>query len=241
MSIRRHVLSLVVLILASLPASSATLGVSPVLLDISMPRNNGKLRLENRGEDHVDIQVRVFRWEKKDGRDYLAATKDVMASPPMAKLKPGAKYTLRIVRVAKHAVEREESYRVVIDQLPKRTKRRGSHVSFLIRQSIPVFFAPTATEESSLSWSATMENGKLMLRAENAGKSRAKLSNIKLATREGEPVMQREGLAGYVLAGSNAQWAQSAGKAIEPGTKLIITAADENGPFEASAILGAAD
>jgi fimbrial chaperone protein len=240
MGIRTYILSVAALLLASFPASSATLGVSPVLVDITMPRTNGKLSLENRGQDHIDIQVRVFRWEKKDGRDHLVSTKDV-ASPPMARLKPGTKYTLRVVRVAKHAVHSEESYRLLIDQLPKPPKRQGSHVSFLIRQSIPVFLSPAAAKEASVSWSARMEDGKLMLTAKNAGERRAKLSNIKLTTREGELVMQREGLAGYVLAGSTALWEHPARGRLAPGTKLTITAQDENGPIEASAILGAAD
>ncbi len=241
MGIRSYILSVAALLLASFPASSATLGVSPVLVDISMPRTNGKLSLENRGQDHIDIQVRVFRWEMKDGRDHLVPTKDVLASPPMARLKPGTKYTLRIVRVAKHAVRSEESYRLLIDQLPKPAKRKGSHVSFLIRQSIPVFLSPAAAKGSPLSWSARMEDGKLMLMAKNAGERRAKLSNIKLTTREGELVMQRQGLAGYVLAGSTALWEHPARERLAPGTKLTITAQDENGPIEASAILGAAD
>jgi fimbrial chaperone protein len=241
MGIRSHILSLAALLLTSLPASSATLGVSPVLVDISMPRTHGKLSLENRGQEPIDIQVRVFRWEKKDGRDHLVPTKDVMASPPMAKLKPGSKYALRIVRVAKHEVRAEESYRLLIDQLPKRTNAQGTHVSFLIRQSIPVFLSPAAAKDSSLSWSARIENGRVVLAAKNAGARRAKLSSIKLTSREGEIMMQKEGLAGYVLAGSTAVWAEPALRRFAPGTKLTITAQDENGPIEASAILGAAD
>jgi outer membrane usher protein len=45
MGIRSHILSLAALLLTSLPASSATLGVSPVLVDISMPRTHGKLSM----------------------------------------------------------------------------------------------------------------------------------------------------------------------------------------------------
>jgi fimbrial chaperone protein len=136
--------------LASDQAPAATLSVSPVSFDIEAPRQNAKLTLQNRGNDAVATQIRVFRWEKKNGADSLVPTKDVVASPPVAKLKPGAKHTVRIVRVAKRPVEAEESYRLLVDQLPKPVKRKGSQVSLLIRQSIPVFFSTGESDRTPL-------------------------------------------------------------------------------------------
>jgi len=122
------------------PAAAAMLSVSPVTLEIAAPRTNAKLNLENRGEEPVTVQIRVFRWASKNGKESLTPTTSVVASPPIATLKPQGKYTVRIVRVAKEPVTSEESYRLLVDQLPKLVNQPGSAVSFLIRQSIPVFF-----------------------------------------------------------------------------------------------------
>jgi len=71
-------------VLASGFAEAATLSVSPVSFDIVAPRANAKLTLQNRGKEQVAVQVRVFRWVKKNGVDHLIPTRDVVASPPMA-------------------------------------------------------------------------------------------------------------------------------------------------------------
>jgi fimbrial chaperone protein len=163
--------------LAGDQAPAATLSVSPVSFDIEAPRQNAKLTLQNRGNDAVATQIRVFRWEKKNGTDSLVPTKDVVASPPVAKLKPGAKHTVRIVRVAKRPVEAEESYRLLVDQLPKPVKRTGSQVSLLIRQSIPVFFSTGESDRTPLTWSADITGGELVLTARNGG-ARTAFQNI---------------------------------------------------------------
>jgi fimbrial chaperone protein len=227
--------------LVSGPAAAATLSVSPVSFDIIAPRNTAKLNVENRGEDPVAVQIRVFRWEKKDGKDSLIPTKDVVASPPFAKLKAKGKYTVRIVRLTKRPIGAEESYRLLVDQLPKPVKRPGSRVSFLIRQSIPVFFSARPSLKASLEWSARIEGRELILIAENKGLRRSKLSNIRLRSSTGASDAAGQGATGYVLAGSTAQWMQPIPKGLAPGAKIIILAQDEHGAIEATVAVAAAD
>jgi fimbrial chaperone protein len=182
----------------------------------------------------------VFHWENKDGKDTLTPTGSVVASPPMATLKPHGKYVVRIVRVAKEPVTSEESYRLFVDQLPKLVKRPGSRVSFLIRQSIPVFFTTAEMQTASLAWSARIEGQKLVLIAQNKGRRRAKLWNIRLRG-PGATSKSNEGFAGYVLAGSTARWVQPSPRGLVPGVRITIVAQDEHGPVEATAVIGAAD
>jgi fimbrial chaperone protein len=231
---------LVLIVLIAGPAAAAMLSVSPVSLEIPAPRTNAKLNLENRGEEPVTVQIRVFRWENKNGKDSLTPTSSVVASPPMATLKPHGKYTVRIVRVANEPITSEESYRLLVDQLPKLVKQSGSRVSFLIRQSIPVFFTTAETQRAALAWSARIEGQKLVLIAQNKGRRRAKLSNIRLTGPAGV-FGSEEGLAGYVLSGSTARWVQPSPQGLAPGAKITIVAQDEHGPVEATAIVGAAD
>ena len=231
---------LVLIVLIAGPAAAAMLSVSPVSLEIPAPRTNAKLNLENRGEEPVTVQIRVFRWENKNGKDSLTPTSSVVASPPMATLKPHGKYTVRIVRVANEPITSEESYRLLVDQLPKLVKQSGSRVSFLIRQSIPVFFTTAETQRAALAWSARIEGQKLVLIAQNKGRRRAKLSNIRLTGPAGV-FGSEEGLAGYVLSGSTARWVQPSPQGLAPGAKITIVAQDEHGPVEATAIVRAAD
>jgi fimbrial chaperone protein len=234
-------LLLVLIMLIAGPAAAAMLSVSPVTLEIAAPRTNAKLNLENRGEEPVTVQIRVFRWASKNGKESLTPTTSVVASPPIATLKPQGKYTVRIVRVAKESVTSEESYRLLVDQLPKLVNQPGSAVSFLIRQSIPVFFTTAELQKPSLVWSARIEGSKLVLAVENKGRRRAKLSKIKFKSPAGVSNGPDDGLAGYVLAGSTAQWVQPSPRGLAPGAKITIVAQNEHGPVEATAVVGAAD
>jgi fimbrial chaperone protein len=223
------------------PAEAATISIAPVTLDIPVPRNSGKLTLQNRGSDELAIQLRIFRWEQKDGQDSLVPTKDVVASPPMAKFKSDTRYTVRVVRVAKTPVRGEESYRLLIDQLPKPAAASGSQVNFLIRQSIPVFFAEDHEARPALRWRAVLDKNDLVVTAQNLGGRRARLSNLRLETPVGIVGPPRDGLAGYVLAASAAKWVQRIPKGLAAGSRLTIRAQDEYGPIEASVTIQAAD
>jgi fimbrial chaperone protein len=229
------------LALAGDHALAAVISIAPVILDLKAPKASGKLTLQTWGEDELAIQVRVFRWAQKGGKDVLVPTKEVVASPPMAKLKPDTRYTVRVVRVTGAPVQGEESYRLLIDQLPSPASQSGTQVNFLIRQSIPLFFSAAPDAKASLRWTASLEKGLLVVTAKNEGGRRARLSNMSIETAAGDAGPPREGLAGYVLAGSAAKWVQHAPKSLAAGSRLTIRAQDEYGPIEAGVTVTAAD
>ncbi len=120
-------------------ASAARLLVEPILLEMNGAAA-GTLTLRNEESVESDVQTRVFRWLQADGRETLEPTTDAVASPPAIRLTPHSDYTVRIVRTATEPVAGEESYRVIVDQLPSPGRQMQRAVNILIRQSIPVFF-----------------------------------------------------------------------------------------------------
>ena len=97
---------------------AASLQVAPVLVDVPAPGATSSLKLHNEGTKPLDAQVRIFKWTQVDGADSLTPTDDVAASPPLASLRPNTDYTVRIVRTSKEPVAKEESYRLLVDELP---------------------------------------------------------------------------------------------------------------------------
>jgi fimbrial chaperone protein len=90
----------------------------------------------------VQVQVRVFRWTVVDGNDVLEPTRDVVASPPMTVLVPGAENLIRVVRVSDKPPADGERYRLLIDELPDPNRQRAGRVNVLVRHAIPVTFLP---------------------------------------------------------------------------------------------------
>lgn len=217
----RAILSLAAVLVASaLPAESATLRVSPITLELRVPRSATTLSLRNDADRPLDVQVRVFRWSQEGGVDRYEPTTAVVASPPATRLAPRSDYTVRVVRVSKAPIRTEESYRVIIDELPTALVRRPGTVNFVMRHSIPVFFRNPQAAPPKVSWSLDATGGKLTLVARNDGGSRLKLSDLSILQGD-RPLGQKRGLVGYVLAGATMQWPLPGGRRLSGGMATI--------------------
>ena len=189
-------------------ALTANLQVRPVLIDVVAPGAASKLTLSNNGRESVNAQIRIFKWSQRKGKDILTPTRAVVASPPFVKMKPGGDYKLRIVRVSKKPVKGEESYRIIVDQIPNIKKKSGIAVKFNIRYSIPVFFSQSGVTPPDISWSLKPGSRNYTLTAKNTGGSRLRVSNLRLKPKSGRAKIISPGLAGYVLANSSKIWKQ---------------------------------
>lgn len=228
------------LLVASSPAAAGSLQVSPVLIDVPAPAVAATVNVANLGDDAVTAQVRVFKWVQENGADKLVETKDVVVSPPIAKLKPDTKSVLRVVRRAKTAPQGEESYRIVIDQVPDKKARSGSGLTFALRYSIPVFFGGLDNENAPLIWEVASKGGQTIVTATNAGSRRVRLADLKIKTGSGSLTIGK-GLAGYVLPRSTMSWTvDRALKGSKQGGTVAISAVTEHGPLQATGTIQAA-
>ncbi len=209
-------------------AEAASIHVRPTGIELQAPAAASVLTLTNRGKELITAQVRVFRWKQVGGKDVLEPTREVVASPPILRMRPGRENVIRVVRVAKRPVKGEESYRLIIDQIPDK-KRKGVGVVFAMRYSIPVFFhAPTA-KPPRISWKAARKGRTLILTARNAGTRHDRFSKLRVVTGKGRTLVISRGLAGYVLGNSARVWRV---KTRVPMTGVItIKGQGINGPF----------
>ncbi len=230
-----RVLGLVLFLIAAASCGyAASIRVAPVLVDATEPTRTAVVTLRNEGTSPVTVQARVFRWRQVSGVDQLDATASVVASPPIAAIGAGAENIIRIVRVASEAISGEESYRLIIDQLPDAKDRKQGTINLLIRHSLPVFFSAVATTAPRLNWSITRSAGQFIVMATNIGGSRVRISNLIVKSHEGSQLIKADGLIGYVLAGSTARWRFSSVSNSYSGTADLI-AQTEAGPIHAQA------
>ncbi len=191
---------------ATTGAGAGALRVSPVTLDLSPGQAATTLTLRNDDPAPMTIQVRVFRWTQVDGEDRLVAADDVAVSPPIGKLPPHSERLIRIVRLTAPA-QSEESYRLIVDELPPPPSENGREVRMLMRQSIPLFFASAPPGAARVSWTAARtDSGEIEIRGRNDGGRRVRVSNLRLLDAHGSALIVRPGLVGYVLARSHTDW-----------------------------------
>jgi fimbrial chaperone protein len=222
------------LALSATLAGATTLSISPISIEVQAPGGASRVTLENAGKDVVQAQIRVFKWVQENGKDKLVPTRDVVASPPAIKMEPGKKTVVRVVRISKTPVESEESYRLIVDEVPQPAKNAKA-VSFAIQYSVPVFFTNTKGDQQ-LTWNARLNKGQLVVAASNSGTRRAKLSQMQLKLPDGSVATVAEGLAGYVLPGSSRTWVAKP-RTLKNGSKILIVATSELGPINATTLV----
>jgi len=236
----RHLLTTAVFLVfvGSASAEAASLRVAPVLLDVTAPAGATALTLRNDEARPLNVQIRVFRWAQVNGVDRLEPTTDVVVSPPIATLAKGMEYVVRVVRTTPRPVISEESYRVIVDEIPDRMQRRNGLVNFVMRYSIPVFFAPPIAKLPKVTWSARRTGDTLVVTASNSGGRRLKISNVKLKDARGALVVNRKGLLGYVLNGTTMKWSLRGNlRDVAAKGSVEFLADSESGPISAKIAL----
>lgn len=218
-------------------AQAASLRVAPVMLDLTAPTAASAIRVWNDASRPINVQIRVFRWVQRDGESIYEPTDRVVASPPITTLQPGAENIIRIVRTSKQPVRGEESYRLVVDELPDPSRRKAGTVTLVVRHSIPVFFDTMGASGADPSWTVSRRGGGFVVTARNDGAKRLRISD--LALQNGKTVMaRRKGLVGYVLGNSTASWfVPGTGRGRPSGGSVTISADSEAGRFNAIARL----
>jgi fimbrial chaperone protein len=223
------------------PASAASLQVSPVSFELPAAVKATQLTLHNLGDASIDAQIRVFRWTQKDGEEQLTPSTDVVASPPAATLTPHQDYVVRLVRVAATPVDGEETYRLLVDEVPQAPTGTGGIVNFVVRYSIPVFFAQTGVAPD-LAWTTSWGDNRLTLTVRNQGASHVRIAGLKIESPSGASISFGQGLVGYVLAHSTMHWSAPAMlKGMARDSVMKITAQGNNGPISAAAALQVAN
>lgn len=226
-------LTAVALLTISTGAWAVSLGISPINLFVIAPGKTGAISLSNQSKAPARLQIRIFRWSQKDGAEVLEPTRDVIANPPSMEIPPDQTYTIRVARISRAPLGPEESYRLIVDELPSPIDPAtpGTGVRMLLRTSLPVFFEGKAAEPK-IAWRLWSEGGKLKLAASNSGNRHIKLVDLAIEGPQGRTTFDASGTNAYVLPGSNLRYASTSGAVTyPPGTMVTITTA-KGIPFE---------
>lgn len=212
---------------APLGAAPASVTIWPVNPVVSSTDRATAVWLENRGTSPVTMQARLLRWGVENFANRYVEQDDIVVSPPIATVAPGARQLLRLVKVRPVPAGTEAAYRVFIDQLPDPVDARPAAagtasmgVTVRMRYSLPLFAfgeglepvdrnteagARIAAAGTALSWRLVEEDGTTWLEISNAGVRHARLTNVRIETPEGS-VAVADGLLGYVLPGTTMRW-----------------------------------
>lgn len=188
-------------------ARAATLQISPVMVEMRPNEHASGITLRNPGDKPLYGQVRVFQWDQVDGEDSLVPAQSLAASPPLIEIAPNGEQLVRLVRSAAQPNGVEQSYRVLIDEIPRSEVDTDNSVMIRLRYSIPVFVSPADTAgQAQLVWQLFHRDGHWFLRVDNTGTKHAQIGAVQIVDRTGKAYDISKGLLGYALAGRWRQW-----------------------------------
>lgn len=190
-------------------AYAASLQVSPTSVTLQARQNADGLTLTNTGTQPLHAQVRVFRWTQRGDEEKLEPTRDIVISPPMLQLAPGAQQLVRVIRLGPPPADAETSYRVIVDELPTASEGEAKPgLRFVLQYSVPVFLMPETPDALSATLAARVvgAGSERFLEIANRGKLHAQIADLAYAATGSEPQSIAPGLAGYVLPGNTRRW-----------------------------------
>jgi fimbrial chaperone protein len=237
--VRTSNLLALLLCVATLSAQAATLQISPVMVDLQSSESATGITLRNPGDRPLYGQVRVYRWDQSNHDDTLTPTQEVVASPPLIQIAAQADQLVRLVRTTPTPVAAEQSYRILIDELPAPDATATSGVMIRLRYSVPVFVEPAGKmAQPALSWHLDRDGEGWVLRVDNTGQRRAQIAAVQLVDSTGKVYEINKGLLGYALAGRTRQWTVPLPANANMSGSVKVRAAINSLPAEAVVTVG---
>lgn len=182
---------------------AASFTVNPVRIVLSAATPSAVLQVENTQLLPVTIQLSTMAWAQPDGKDALRPSRDILATPQIFTLKPGATQIVRIGLLRKIDAEQEASYRVLLDEIPPPPAPDFKGLQVALRISLPVFIQPLAEASPRIVASIRGSDEKqLRLALTNHGKAAAQLQGLTLHPDHApQQVLAAHPSAVYVLPG----------------------------------------
>lgn len=202
----RRALAGLALFVAGGVAHGASFGVTPVRAELDVAHPIASFVVRNREDAPTVVQVDVAAWRQQDGADVLEPTEALIATPPIATIPPGGEQIVRIgLRRPAAGGATEQSYRVLLQEVPPPPPSGFQGMRMALRMSIPVFVPPASRKAPRLAWRARASDGALVLSLANAGNAHAQVATLDVTGADGKP-LNATPLSGYVLPGQRREW-----------------------------------
>jgi fimbrial chaperone protein len=199
--------------------AAAQFSIEPLMLTLPAGKLATSLTLGNTGAAPVTVQAEIAAWNQENGEDALVPVDELVVSPPIFKLEPGARQVVRVGRLKRAiAPAREGAYRIKLTEVPPQATDNPKPVATFMQLSLPVFVPPAKRQaRPALEFDAGRQaGGALRLAFANPGLVHDKVTRVAVI-QDGKTLAERS-LNYYVLAGAKRtlDW-PGALKAAKPG------------------------
>lgn len=214
----------------SLPASvlAGVFSVTPVRIYMTPKDRAVAVTITNEGDTEVVLQADLNAWSQKpDGADEQVPTEDLILSPPIIKLAPGARQVVRLALLKPADASRQLIYRMIMREVPEATQSRNKpiEVPIALALSLPVFITPPPAKREMDCTAARSSPQVLNVSCGNQGSAYAQVREISLV--RGEQTLARFEGGTYILPGARKTMSVNGQQAIAPGPAQLNVRFDD--------------
>lgn len=197
----------VVLVGSCLTAHAANFVVSPVRVGLSPTQTSAALTVTSETTDEpVVVELRTIAWSQKDGEDIYMPTSELIATPPIFHLEPGASQVIRVALRRPPASNQETAYRLLLREVPPPSKPGFVGIHIALEMSLPVFAKPRSPTTPALRWKLESQpGGAIGLSVRNEGSAHVQIADLKLMAPGGQQPVGTFSQFAYVLPGESHQ------------------------------------
>lgn len=196
-------------LLGSAASVASGLQVEPVRLTLMRAQPITVFTVRNTGEQPVVLQVQAVAWAQRGDEELYTPTRELLATPPIFTLAPGAVQTLRVGLRRAPDPQRELAYRLYLQEVP-----------------VP-----------QLHWRAERRPDGLRLSLANAGNAHVQIADLALFAADGAAPLFSRTVAAYVLPGQSRQWDFAVRDPPSAGARLLVLAHIDGGEADAGVVL----
>jgi fimbrial chaperone protein len=214
------------LLLLNTTAHAGSVRVGPTLINLSAAHPVAAVQVTNNNDVTTAYETQLVLWEQDNNNDVYTPVSNVIATPPIFELAPGATQVLRVGLLNDAPEAAEQALRLYVAEVPVPSSADDSRLKMAMRVGIPVFIRPAFPAPAKLAWNLVGTPDGYLLQVNNTGRSHVKLLDLQLydhGTRLAANLPSR-----YVLPGATRQWAVSSG--VVPATarslELQVTTQD---------------
>ena len=180
--------------------------VTPIRVDLAAGgKGSAVISVINEGQESISFQIQARAWtQDAAGKDVYADTTDLIFFPQLMTAKGGETKVVRVGTKAP-APPLEKSYRLFIEEIPRREEAKGAVVRVAFRFGVPVFRLPVLEKREGSIEDARVEKGTLSLQLRNTGTVHLKFDELEVVGKDaaGTEVFREKPASWYVLTGSS--------------------------------------
>ena len=204
---RIRALVMTVLLLGQNPLWAGSFHVTPIRVVLSAQLASATLTVKNNGDEPVVIQAQTVAWLQENGQDQYPASEDLLATPPIFTIQPGATQIVRVGMRRIVRVDQELSYRLFLQEVPPPPKSGFLGLQVALRIGIPIFIAPKVDVAPVLNWTVERQAGnQIKVRLTNHGKAHVQVTDFSIFRPDREPPLAVQQVSAYLLPGQNRTW-----------------------------------